>query len=553
MWAVTTPTAAVDHVIVVGATTTAVRLVEELSRAGERVVVLVPLRPSGTGRTQATTAELSDDLERLDVEVRPAEHVDEPALRGAGVQRAKAVAVIGEDDVTTVRIALAVEDLNAEARLVLELANHEFGERLKPLLGSCIVLSSAGLAAPSFVAAAMPGGQVTAFELAGRSVAAGSRSRVGGETLAVLGGNGKGLLGTEGDIILGTKVVGADIVPPRQLGLLGAFARVFDRRLRWVIGGLGVLMVISALYFHWVGHLDWWSAIYVALTASTLTGIGDVNDLNLGTRFGGVVIQLFGLILSSGITAVIVDALISARLASLTGGVRGRPRNHFIVCGLGTLGQAVVSRLHARGVGVVAIERSEETPGVLAARRARIPVVIADASDPAVLEQAGSEHAQAVLAITDNDAANLEVTLLAHQQNPDVRIVTRVFDHELGDRVERRLATGPTRSVSSLAAPAFAAAVLGRRSETIIAVGRRVIILTELRIQPGSRSADGVLVDSLEKPGDVRVLAVRKAGEDEWKWHLTTGILHAGDRVAVAATRAGLAGLLRQLKRPTLR
>ncbi len=37
------------------------------------------------------------------------------------------------------------------------------------------------------------------------------------------------------------------------------------------------------------------------------------TGLPLGFRIGGVVIQLFGLVLSAGITALIVDLLITAR------------------------------------------------------------------------------------------------------------------------------------------------------------------------------------------------------------------------------------------------
>lgn len=66
-----------------------------------------------------------------------------------------------------------------------------------------------------------------------------------------------------------------------------------------------------------------------------------------------------------------------------------------------------------------------------------------------------------LLAVTDNDAANLEIGLVAQGIRPDLSIVTRLFDHDLAGRVENRLHLGTTRSVSMVAAPAFAAAALG--------------------------------------------------------------------------------------------
>lgn len=282
--------------------------------------------------------------------------------------------------------------------------------------------------------------------------------------------------------------------------------------------------------------------MYAALTASTLTGMGDVGDLSLTARFRAVVIQLFGLVLSSGVTAVIVDALISARIRDVAGGLRGRPRNHVVLCGLGRVGGQVALRLKARELPLVAIERNEDSPAVQRARAAGIPVVMADASDRRVLEQACIAHAVSVLAVTDNDAANLEIGLVAQQARPDLRVVTRVFDHELADRVEHRLKLGPTRSVSMLAAPIFAAAALGHRVDQLVPVGRRVTVLSELTVGQHLPAGHLHLADLVES-GQVRALAVRPFG-GAWSWTSLPTTLHDGDTVAFAASRLGLADLL---------
>lgn len=532
------------HIVVVGSTTTAVRLVEELERAGEQVHVI----------TVGADAAIVEDMQEFGAEVDVVTAVRGPQLARAGVRQAKAAVVLGFDDVVTTRVALALEELNPDLRLVLELGNPNFSDRLGALLGDCVVLSSAELAAPSFVAATLEGGDLQTFELAGRVVTAGPESAVGGARLAVLGDSRDpgigGVLPDTGDIVLGTNAVATRVRHVRTGGVWGALASVFDRRLRWVLFGLGLLMLVSVLFFRLVAHQGWLVSIYLALTAATLTGLGDaVQDLPLTARFGGVVIQLFGVVLSSGITAVIVDALIKARIGDLVGGVRGRPHHHTVVCGLGRIGSSVVSHLVTQGIPVVAIERTEDAPGVLRARRLKVPVLIAEATDAEALDQAGLAQADAVLAVTDNDAANLEIALVAKHANPRVRAVTRLFDHDLAERVERRLELGPTRSVSMVAAPAFAAAALGRRREVVFSVGRRVLIFTELMIKDGSRAAAGVEWRSLAAPRQVRVLAVRRQ-DGEWDWTPGERPLVAGDRVAVVATRRGLAHLLTLIKRP---
>jgi Trk K+ transport system NAD-binding subunit len=541
---VTEPAAAAglrQHVVVVGADTTCVRLVEELVRAGEQLVVIAP---GERGRANV------EDLRELGATVLASQHVREADLRRAGVAAAKAAVILGDDDVFAVRVALAIEELAPGLRFVIEMSNPNIGGKLTELLGDCTLLSAADLAAPAFVAAALSSADIQTFEIGGRMVVAGPRDRIGGQLLAVIGDTK--LVGTDavlpktGDVVLGTELLSSEKNTVRQSGLIGAATRLFDRRARLVVIGLLVLIALSTLYFH-LGGRDWLASLYLALTASTATSGGDLGGLPVAFQFGAVLIQLFGLVLSAGITALIVDVLISSRLAALSGGVRGRPRRHVVVCGLGRIGTSVAARLQARGIPVVAIERREDAVGVLRARELKIPVIIAPASDASAQRVAGISRADAVLAVTDDEAVNLEIALLAKNANPDVQVVSRVFDHDLAARVERRLELGPTRSVSMLAAPAFAAAALGRRREVIFPIGRRVLLFTEITVGRGS-VACGRTIGRLQEPGTSKILAWAPSVGSQWHWGNDVHELSAGDRLAVAATRSGLARLLRVTK-----
>ncbi|MEL4357902.1 MULTISPECIES: NAD-binding protein [unclassified Luteococcus] len=516
--------------LVVGASSTSIRLADELCAGGEHARALVlPGQPEW----------MVEELRQAGAAVIVVDQIREHALAEAGIDQMQAVVVLGLDEMTTVRVALMVEELNPEARIVLELDNPAFGRRLEPLLGSCTVLSAAALAAPSFVAAAFPGGLAQPVMIGGRQLSAGRVSRVGGELVATLGevrsDEDDTVLQGEGNVVLGTRVISTG-PRARQRGWWGALVALFDRRLRWVVATLVALVIASTVFFHEVARLDWLTSLYVALTASTLTGMGeDFSQLPIGTRLVGIVIQLAGVLITSGITAVITDVLISSRLSALTSGLRGRPRRHYVVVGLGRVGLRVARGLKERGLSVVAIEQSEDAVGVPAARAARIPVLIGDSVDDDTLRRAGVEHADCLVTVTDSDAANLQIALSAHALNPQVRVVTRMFDDDLAGRVERQLGTGPTRSVSRLAAPAFAAAALGRHNETVVPVGRRVVILGEIDVQRPTT------VGAVTSPGNCRVLAVRPKGSPLWTWKLHPGDrLEPGDLVAVAASRAGM-------------
>jgi len=529
-----------QHVVVVGADTTTVRLAEELVRSGEQLVVIA----HGENPRGAIA-----DIEALGCQMIIASQIREAELRAAGVERARAAVVLGDDDVLALRLGLMIDELAPGLRIVIEMTNPRLGGRLTSLIGDCTLLSSAELAAPAFVAAALATPDTQSFEIGGRTVAAGPRHRIGGELLAVIGdtrrtGIDAVLPQNGGDLVLGTKLIGTARNVARTSGMLGAVSRIFDRRARLVMLGLAALILLSTLYFH-IGGRDWLASLYLALTASTATGTGDLSTLPLGFQFGALFIQLFGLVLSAGITAVIVDALIGARLAGILGGVRGKPRHHVVVCGLGRVGTAVAVRLQSRGVPVIAIERRAEAPGVLRARQLKIPVVVAAATNASAQEIAGISRADAVLAVTDDEAVNLEIALVAKDANPSVRIVARVFDHDLASRVERRLQLGATRSVSMLAAPAFAAVALGRRQDVIFPVGRRVLLFTEFTVSASS-AAPGRSLRQLEEPGASRILAwSRSSSGTNWQWRHLDHELAGNERIAVVATRAGLARLLR--------
>lgn len=74
---------------------------------------------------------------------------------------------------------------------------------------------------------------------------------------------------------------------------------------------------------------------------------------------------------------------------------------------------------------MVAIERREDAAGVLRARQLKIPVIVAPASDAGAHQLAGISRAMAVLALTDDEAVNLEIALVAKSANPTVRVVSR--------------------------------------------------------------------------------------------------------------------------------
>ena len=86
--------------------------------------------------------------------------------------------------------------------------------------------------------------------------------------------------------------------------------------------------------------------------------------------------------------------------------------DHVVVVGLGNVGERIVLTLRERGVPVVAVERSESAVGVAGASRAGIPVILGDATRERVLREAGADECRAFVAVTSDDAVNLQTALV---------------------------------------------------------------------------------------------------------------------------------------------
>jgi Trk K+ transport system NAD-binding subunit len=154
---------------------------------------------------------------------------------------------------------------------------------------------------------------------------------------------------------------------------------------------------------------------------------------------------------------------------------------HIILCGLGRVGWRVLEHLRASGAAVVVIDnhcRSDD-PRLGGAR-----LIAGDCRQPECLQQANIQTARGVLIVTSDDLINLSAALAVHQLNPGVRLVVRMFNRALLDRLGKgwNLAV---LSVSALAAPLLA--LIARTGEALGAFqsGGCTQQVTEFQVRPG--------------------------------------------------------------------
>ncbi|WP_189931969.1 NAD(P)-binding protein [Streptomyces aurantiogriseus] len=554
----------------------------------------------------------------------------EAVLAEAGVERAAALALVYDDDETNIRAALTARRLNPRLRLVLRLYNRRLGQHIEELLdqaaalavgggagdavvgdASTTVLSDADTAAPALAATAVAGTTkvVQTDGLLLRAVerpppGPGRTADPGLATLALLsatsndpafadgsensGEQGPRLLpdaatvaaaSGRGSVVLEQVSYAAGPALPAGRGVggvLAPFASLFSRRLRWSLAGLVGCVVALAVALWLVTGIHPLGAVYL-----TLLDLFAINDPAVGASTERQVLQLLsglvGLLLLPVLLAAVLEALGTFRGA---GALRKPPRGlggHVVLLGLGKIGTRVLTRLRELDIPVVCVEATPEARGVAVARRLRVPVVLGDVTQEGVLEAAKIGRAHALLAVTSSDTTNLEASLYARSLRPDLRVVLRLYDDDFATAVYRTLraahphALTRSRSVSHLAAPSFAGAMMGRQILGAIPVERRVLLFAALEVGGYAQLAGktvgeafragywrvlaldtgaGVGAVQREAGGDVLVEEARVSGGSGLVWDLPdTYVLRSEDRVVLAATRRGLAELLGRRRR----
>ena len=302
-----------------------------------------------------------------------------------------AVAVVTHDDARALRLTLLSAHLRPELPLWTTLFDRTVVEQLHRIVPSVRILSPAELAADALMTCCLESGA--------RSV---SRARRGVRLVD--------------DALRLLAVAGAGLV---------------------VVLVVEVLMAIAALHESAINAIFFSARVVATITDSQAAARGPGWFKLVST-----VTALTAVILVAVFTAALVRRLSQPRLTTLVGRRSAPRRDHVVVVGLGQVGFRLAQALIARAVPVLAVERNLAAPCVRMARRAGIPVAIANAEDRQTLELAGAPRAAAVAAVTSDDLVNVSVGLAAAQIASDVPLVLRLGDGDVAAETDSLLHLG---------------------------------------------------------------------------------------------------------------
>ncbi|MGP1381999.1 MAG: NAD-binding protein [Thainema sp.] len=164
---------------------------------------------------------------------------------------------------------------------------------------------------------------------------------------------------------------------------------------------------------------------------------------------------------------------------------------HFIVCGLGSLGQHCIlnlDRFASDEFGITLVGVDQEPAGDweidnLSDLLAQ-PPIRGDCRREDILKQSGIHHCRAILLVTSDESINVEAAIAVRRLNPTVQIVVRSSRENLNQLLERQLGNFVALDATKLPAITFALAGLGGEILGIFNKGSYWFRVVQQRVAP---------------------------------------------------------------------
>lgn len=517
---------------------------------------------------------------------------DTAVLEEAGIRRCRAILLVHSDERINIAAAFAARTLNPAVRLVLRSAQRNLNDLLARSLGNFVAYEPTQLSAAAFALAGMEGDTAGLIRLEGRFLTVFRRTIgpdhpwCGTRRLHDLNSRNRRVLGhapagvdpaaghfhqwdadrqiQAGDTVDWIQADGAGVMTagPADAPASGvpvpadeaARPTVTDRlRVLWRDASpakRGILAFGTALALLYVLGVVFFALAYPqiglhnALNVAMILILGGYQDLFSGLEMPFPIsygLQIFSLVLTVAGTAfigVVYASLTAQVLGARFTFVQRRPPppagGHVVLVGLNKVGRRVAELLidlRQPVLGVADGDPVTEAPPALPVLEGRLGQA---------LPKARLAAARTVMALTDDEVANLEIALTARAANPACRLVIRTDDPAFSRNLTALVPGARAFGTASLAAEAFAGAAFGEHILDLFHLGSQPVLVTEYRVDAGDTLDGRLLAEVGHGYGITPVLHQDAAGGAADLLPSDDNRLHPGDRLVVLATSEAL-------------
>lgn len=212
-----------------------------------------------------------------------------------------------------------------------------------------------------------------------------------------------------------------------------------QRRIVILVMVLLVVLAGGTAGFVFIEGWPVFDGLYMTVTTLTTIGYGETHPLSPLGRVFNLGLIAVGFIVLFALVGTLTQALIELEMGVFKERRMERQlskiKDHYIVCGVGRVGRAVIREFESSRVSYVIIEGD--------AARAKwaldrdVLMVLGDATREDILLRAGVQRARGLVAAVSGDAQNIYITLTARELNPGMKIVARAAEEDAEKSLRR--------------------------------------------------------------------------------------------------------------------
>jgi voltage-gated potassium channel len=336
------------------------------------------------------------------------------------------------------------------------------------------------------------------------------------------------------------------------------FSEIY-RKFMWAGVILIAIILIGTVGYWFIGGGQYSFVDTLYMTVITITTIGFAEIIDLSNNVAGRIFTIFIAISGVGVMAYIVTNITALIVeGELTESFRRRKmekmagnfKDHYIVCGVGSVGFYIANELYATKRPYVIVDVNKENIEKSLESLPDEVFIEGDATDSNTLLKAGVERARGLFAVTRDDNQNLVVSLTAKQLNPKLKVVARCNDVRNSEKIKKAGADavvsptsiGGLRMASEMVRPTVVSFL-----DTMLRDREKNLRVEELPV-PDSFTGKSLSALNLKRHTNALLLAVKT--KEDWVYNPSENYVIAPESTLVFMTtpegREELAELLKE-------
>ncbi len=325
-------------------------------------------------------------------------------------------------------------------------------------------------------------------------------------------------------------------------------------KLRLPLFVIFAIMVAGTVGYRVMYPVSLVDAFYMTVISVSTVGFREVFPLDSAGKLFTVLLILSGIGAMTFTLSYLFQFVIQGQLLGL---VKRRQmekllaslKNHYIICGLGRVGEQIAKDLERSGKPFVVIDENPEALERI--EKGSHPCVVGNTTNDEALQKAGIKRAKGLVAASDSDPDNVLTVLSAKMLNPAIFIVARASHPDVFEKLYKAGANRvvcPYHSTGQKMAAMLVKPLVHEYLDSMVYGTGLEIRLEELELPEGAEIAGKSIGESaIRKRTGTTILAIKKRDGNILTNPEVSTILEPTDRLILVGTTGQLQDATRML------